>query len=171
MKNLLLRSLLLSLYLPQVQVFSLTLRDALVQDQDPEESPRCIPPPLVVPSTVTTHAPQIVIAHRGASAHLPEHTLPAYRLALELGADYVEPDLVPTKDNQLIAIHSMDLNVTTDVAEKFPSRQIFSKYLNRTGYWTYEFTLTEIKTLRVHQRLPAARSTAFDGKYCTYCTT
>jgi glycerophosphoryl diester phosphodiesterase len=132
---------------------------------DVEEGVECIPPPLIVPSTVTTHARKVVIAHRGASAHLPEHTVPAYRLALELGADYVEPDLVATKDNQLIAIHSMDLNVTTDVANKFPNRQSFSKYLNRTGYWSYQFTLEEIKTLRVRQRLPAARSTLFDGKH------
>lgn len=125
----------------------------------------CVPPSLTIPNTITSHAPQIVIAHRGASAHLPEHTLPAYRLALELGADYIEPDLVATKDNQLIAIHSMDLNITTNVAELFPDRAIFSKYLDRTGYWSYNFDLDELKTLKVSQRLPAARTTAFDGLF------
>jgi glycerophosphoryl diester phosphodiesterase len=133
--------------------------------KEEEESPPCYPPPLIIPPTVTTHAPKIVIAHRGASAHLPEHSLPAYRLALELDTDYIEPDLVATKDNELIAIHSMDMEITTDVAEKFPDRKTFSKYLNQTGYWSYEFTLEEVKTLRVHQRLPTARSTAFDGKH------
>ena len=128
-----------------------------------EIEPPCVPFPLTIPSTATTHAPQIIIAHRGASAHLPEHTLPAYRLALELGADYIEPDLVATQDNQLIAIHSMDLSITTDVAEKFPDRAEFSYYMNRTGYWSYNFQLEEIQMLKVRQRLPASRSTAFDG--------
>ena len=123
----------------------------------------CYPPPLIVPPSTTSHSPKLVIAHRGASSNLPEHTLPAYRLALELGADYIQTDIVATKDNELIAIHSMDMELTTDVAEKFPDRKTFSKYLNRTGYWSYEFTLSEIRTLRVRQRLPAARSTEFDG--------
>jgi glycerophosphoryl diester phosphodiesterase len=125
----------------------------------------CIPTSLSIPSTVTTHSPKIIIAHRGASAHLPEHTLPAYRLALELGADYFEPDLVATKDNQLVSIHSMDLNITTNVAELFPDRATFSKYLNRNGYWTYNFDLVELQTLTVRQRLPTARSTQFDGMF------
>jgi glycerophosphoryl diester phosphodiesterase len=125
----------------------------------------CVPPSLTIPATITSHAPQIVIAHRGASAHLPEHTLPAYRLALELGADFIEPDLVATKDNQLVAIHSMDLNITTNVAELFPDRTSFSKYLNRDGYWSYNFKLDELKTLKVIQRLPAARTTVFDGLF------
>ena len=64
----------------------------------------------------------LVIGHRGASYHVPEHTLASYRLALELGADYIEPDLVPTKDNVLIAVHTLDLNITTDVEQKFPDR-------------------------------------------------
>ncbi|KAL7527393.1 hypothetical protein ACHAXR_001935, partial [Thalassiosira sp. AJA248-18] len=59
--------------------------------------------------------PPLVLGHRGASFHIPEHTLPAYRLAFELGADYIEPDLVPCKDGTLIALHSVDLNVTTNV--------------------------------------------------------
>ena len=130
-----------------------------------EESESCYPPPLIVPPFVTNRPSKLIIAHRGASAHLPEHSLQAYRLALELNADYIEPDIVATKDNELIAVHSMDISITTDVAEKFPERETFSKYLNSTGYWSYEFTLEEIKTLRVRQRLPAARSTDFDGEY------
>ena len=86
------------------------------------ELPRCQPIPLTVspdvPSTVHSST-QIIIAHRGASAHLPEHTLEGYRLALELGADYIEPDLVATADHQLVAMHSLDLSVTTNVEEVF----------------------------------------------------
>ena len=136
-----------------------------VEAEKVENNTHCYPHPVIVPSSSSTHPSKLIIAHRGASAHLPEHTLAAYHLALELDTDYIEPDLVATKDNQLIAIHTMDINVTTDVADKFPDRATFSKYMNRTGYWSYEFTLEEIKTLRVRQRLPMARSTTFDGTY------
>eukprot|EP00980_Cylindrotheca_fusiformis_P003653 scaffold818_cov136-Cylindrotheca_fusiformis.AAC.19 len=137
---------------------------AAFQDVENKNS-TCIAPPIILPSTIspTTHGRKVVIAHRGASAHLPEHSLPGYRLALEMNADYIEPDLVATKDGVLIAIHSMDLNVTTDVATKFPDRLSFSKFMNRTGYWSYEFTASEIDSLRLRQRLPEARSKAFDG--------
>jgi glycerophosphoryl diester phosphodiesterase len=129
-------------------------------------APKCLAPPLVVPASAwPLHSTQIVIAHRGASAHLPEHTLAAYRLAIDLGADYIEPDLVPTKDSHLVVVHSVDLNVTTDVAQKFPNRLTHSQFMNRTGYWAYEFTVEEIQTLRVRQRLPQARPTTFDGLF------
>ncbi|EJK56205.1 hypothetical protein THAOC_23956, partial [Thalassiosira oceanica] len=59
--------------------------------------------------------PPLVIGHRGASFHLPEHTIPSYRLALEMDADFIEPDLVASKDGILVAVHSVDLNVTTNV--------------------------------------------------------
>ena len=132
-----------------------------------DESP-CIPPTLAVPQSAVeagTHPSQLVIAHRGASAHLPEHTLASYRLGLELGADYIQTDIVPTKDGKLIAVHSLDLNITTDVAQKFPDREAFSEYLNKTGYWTYNFDLDEIRTLTVQQRLPHGRSISFDGAF------
>jgi glycerophosphoryl diester phosphodiesterase len=148
-----------------IQWTSLVLLFHFWMARSADDNVTCVPPSLTIPATITSHAPQIVIAHRGASAHLPEHTLPAYRLALELGADYIEPDLVATKDNQLVAIHSMDLNKTTNVAELFPDRTSFSKYLGRTGYWSYNFTLDELKTLKVNQRLPAARTKAFDGLF------
>jgi glycerophosphoryl diester phosphodiesterase len=111
------------------------------------------------------HRPQhLTIAHRGAAAHLPEHTLAGYRLALELGADFIEPDLLATADGQLVAMHSMDLAVATDVTTKFPNRQPwFSNRANRTGFWVFNFTAAEIATLRVYQTLPAARSEAYDG--------
>ncbi|KAG7347336.1 glycerophosphoryl diester phosphodiesterase [Nitzschia inconspicua] len=130
---------------------------------------KCHDFPLTVPkdgsSTQRQHASQIVIAHRGASAHLPEHSLAAYRLALELGADYIEPDLVATKDKQLIAIHSLDLSITTNVEQVFgEDRKTVSSYMgNQTGYWAYDFTLEEIQQLTLKQRLPNARSMVFDG--------
>jgi hypothetical protein len=124
---------------------------------------------LTIPSAaVPTHANKnkLIIAHRGACFHFPEHTIPAYRLGLEMGADFIEPDLVATSDGRLIALHTADLNVTTDVMEKFPDRQPhFSPFMNRSGYWTYNFTLEEIQTLRVKQRLPRARTTAYDGVF------
>ena len=114
-----------------------------------------------------TNKDKLIIAHRGASFHLPEHSLPAYRLALEMGADFVEPDLVATRDGHLIAMHTADLNVTTDVLEKFGSirEPWFSPFANRSGYWSYNFTLEEIKTLRVRQRLPRARTSVYDGMF------
>lgn len=125
---------------------------------------------LTIPeAAVASHSNRnkLIIAHRGASFHMPEHTLAAYRLALEMGADFVEPDLVATSDGHLIALHTIDLNVTTDVVTKFGTQRApqFSPFVNRTGYWTYQFTLDEIKTLRVRQRLPRARTTAFDGMF------
>ncbi|KAL3921186.1 MAG: hypothetical protein SGILL_002877 [Bacillariaceae sp.] len=138
------------------------------QSSSQPSSLKCHPFPLTVPEDAATqHATQIVIAHRGASAHLPEHSIPGYRLALELGADYIEPDLVATKDRQLIAIHSMDMSLTTNVEDVFgEERKTASKFKNNElGYWTYDFTLEEIQQLRLKQRLPAARSTVFDGLF------
>lgn len=110
------------------------------------------------------HRPPLVIGHRGASFDLPEHTLEGYRLALELGADYIEPDLVPTKDGHLVAIHSFDLNITTNVEHVFPGRARQQANINsnnndddlilsKSGYYAHDFTLEEIKSLRVKQRL------------------
>mmetsp|Transcript_11386 Transcript_11386/g.18857 ORF Transcript_11386/g.18857 Transcript_11386/m.18857 type:complete len:453 (-) Transcript_11386:48-1406(-) len=120
---------------------------------------------LFIPSSVTNRPSKALIAHRGASYHLPEHTLAAYRLALELGADYIEPDLVSTKDGKLVAYHSLDLNATTDVASLFPTRATFSDFANRTGFWVYNFDLSDVLKLKVRQRLPDARSQLEDGHY------
>ena len=114
--------------------------------------------PLKPPLSIRT-AP-LVIAHRGACFHLPEHTLEAYRLALELGADYIEPDLVGTKDGHLVVMHSINLNITTNVAQVFPDR--YTTLNNETGYYSHEFTLDEIQKLKVKQRMPEARSTDYD---------
>jgi glycerophosphoryl diester phosphodiesterase len=113
----------------------------------------------------------IVIAHRGASAHRPEHTLAAYELAIAMGADYIEPDLVSTADGQLVARHENEISGTTDVAAhpEFAARRR-TKVIDGiafTGWFTEDFTLAEIKTLRARERLPRVRpaNTAFDGRY------
>jgi glycerophosphoryl diester phosphodiesterase len=116
------------------------------------------------------HLP-LVIGHRGASGYRPEHTLASYRLAIELGADYIEPDLVSTKDHVLVARHENDITETTDVAAhpEFAARRT-TKTIDRvehTGWFTEDFTLAELRTLRAKERLPDLRplNTAFDGLY------
>jgi glycerophosphoryl diester phosphodiesterase len=113
----------------------------------------------------------LVIAHRGASGDRPEHTLAAYELAIDLGADYVEPDLVPTKDLHLIARHETELSGTTDVAsrEEFADRRR-DKIINGqrvAGWFAEDFTLAEIRTLRARERVPTARpaNVAYNGLY------
>jgi len=110
----------------------------------------------------------IVIAHRGASGERPEHTLAAYRRAIEQGADFVEPDLVPTKDGVLVCRHENEISGTTDVATRpeLSSRRT-TKTIDGTavtGWFTEDFTLAELKTLRARERLPRLRGTAFDGQ-------
>ena len=106
----------------------------------------------------------LVIAHRGASGYRPEHTLGAYQLGIEMGADCIEPDLVMTKDGELIARHEPEIGATTDVAQKFPDRkttkQLDGKPLE--GWFAEDFTLAEIKTLRARQSR-AYRASAWDG--------
>ncbi|HMC78406.1 MAG TPA: glycerophosphodiester phosphodiesterase [Vicinamibacterales bacterium] len=108
----------------------------------------------------------LIIGHRGASGHRPEHTLESYRLASEMGADFIEPDLVSTKDGVLVARHENEIGGTTDVAVKFPDRKA-TKTIDRqslTGWFTEDFTLAELKTLRANERL-AFRSHEFDGRF------
>jgi glycerophosphoryl diester phosphodiesterase len=107
-----------------------------------------------------------VIAHRGASGHRPEHTLAGYTLAVTMGADYIEPDLVSTKDGVLVARHENEIGGTTDVAAKFPARRT-TKTVDGgriTGWFTEDFTLAELRTLRANERL-AFRSHAYDGQF------
>jgi glycerophosphoryl diester phosphodiesterase len=113
----------------------------------------------------------LVIAHRGASGERPEHTLESYRLAIEEGADYIEPDLVMTRDGVLVARHENEIGGTTDVAQhpQFAARrrtQIIDGE-TMTGWFTEDFTLAEIKTLRARERLPELRpqNCAFDGRF------
>ena len=121
----------------------------------------------------------LVIAHRGASGSRPEHTLESYRLAIEQGADYIEPDLVSTRDGVLVARHENALallrpdgslqEATTDVAERpeFAAR-CCKKSIDghaRIGWFTEDFTWAELQTLRARERLPALRGTAFDDAF------
>ncbi|HEY4728071.1 MAG TPA: glycerophosphodiester phosphodiesterase family protein, partial [Actinomycetes bacterium] len=113
----------------------------------------------------------LVIGHRGASGYRPEHTLASYRLAIEMGADYIEPDLVSTKDHVLVARHENDITGTTDVAAhpEFAARRTTKTIdgVAHTGWFTEDFTLAELRTLRAKERLPDLRpaNTAFDGLY------
>jgi glycerophosphoryl diester phosphodiesterase len=120
---------------------------------------------VAIVSTAAPPAP-LIIAHRGASAHRPEHTLEAYRLAVDMGADFIEPDLVSTKDGVLIARHENEIGGTTDVADQFPGRKRTTSIDGQsiTGWFTEDFTLAEIKTLRARERL-AFRSHAYDGQF------
>ncbi len=94
----------------------------------------------------------LVIAHRGASGYLPEHTLEGYALAIRMGADYIEPDLVLSKDGVLIARHDHYLSTSTDVAShaEFSGRK--KTIGDREDWYTEDFTLAEIKTLHAMQR-------------------
>ncbi|MBK8815265.1 MAG: glycerophosphodiester phosphodiesterase [Methylococcaceae bacterium] len=113
----------------------------------------------------------IVIGHRGASGYRPEHTLASYELAIEMGADFVEPDLVLTKDGRMIARHEPMLGSTTDVADhpEFAARKTTRQVdgFPVTDWFASDFTLAEIKTLRAKERLPALRpgNTAYDGQF------
>jgi glycerophosphoryl diester phosphodiesterase len=116
-----------------------------------------------VPATPPLRPPQVplVIAHRGASGHRPEHTLAAYRLAIRMGADFVEPDLVSTGDGVLVARHENEISGTTDVADRpeFAGRRTTKDVDGRrvTGWFTEDFTLAELRTLRARERLPGVR--------------
>lgn len=110
----------------------------------------------------------LVIGHRGASGYLPEHTLEAYRKAIEMGADFIEPDVVVTKDGQLVARHEPNITATTDVAEhpEFAKRKTTREVdgVKETGWFVTDFTLAELRTLRAKQA-NAARTKEFDGKF------
>src|SRR2546430_8928071 len=125
------------------------------------------------PDTPDGHqqAGPLIIGHRGAAGYRPEHTLASYELAARMGADYVEPDLVSTKDGVLVARHEPEIGGTTDVAShpEFAGRKT-TKLLDgvpTTGWFTEDFTLAELKTLRAVERLPQVRqhNTVFNGRY------
>lgn len=126
---------------------------------------------LVVPESTLAASGPIVIAHRGASGERPEHTLAAYERAIDQGADYIEPDLVVTKDLVLVARHENALTDTTDVAtrEEFAGRRrtktIDGQQL--AGWFAEDFTLAELRSLRAKERIPGIRpaNSRFDGLY------
>ncbi|HEV2441727.1 MAG TPA: glycerophosphodiester phosphodiesterase [Steroidobacteraceae bacterium] len=112
----------------------------------------------------------IVIAHRGASGYAPEHTLVSYFIAIEQGADYIEPDLVMTRDGVMVARHENEIGGTTDVAERseFAGRRATKVVdgVSVTGWFTEDFLLQELKTLRARERIPELRpaNTRLDGR-------
>jgi glycerophosphoryl diester phosphodiesterase len=113
----------------------------------------------------------IVVGHRGASGSRPEHTLASYRLAIKQCADYIEPDVVSTRDHQLVARHENDITGTTNVADhpEFTDRRT-TKVVDGasvTGWFTEDFTLAELKTLRAKERTPDVRpdNAAYDGRF------
>ena len=113
----------------------------------------------------------IVIGHRGACGYRPEHTLASYELAARLGADFLEPDLVSTRDGVLVARHENEISTTTDVAEhpelagRRTTKEIAGKEI--TGWFTEDLTLAELRTLRARERIPELRpgNTAYDGQF------
>jgi glycerophosphoryl diester phosphodiesterase len=121
---------------------------------------------MLAAAAATASSTPIIIGHRGASGHRPEHTLEGYQLAVEMGADFIAPDLVSTKDGVLIARHENEMGGTTDVADRFPDRRRTKTIDGKpvTGWFSEDFTLAEIKTLRARERL-AFRSHAYDGQY------
>ena len=122
------------------------------------------------PAMSAPSAKPTVIAHRGASGERPEHTRAAYELAIEQGADFIEPDLVMTRDGHLVVRHENEIGETTDIADRpeFADRRTTRAVdgVPITGWFTEDFTLAELKTLRARERLPALRpaSAAYDGQ-------
>ncbi|WP_443019528.1 glycerophosphodiester phosphodiesterase [Sphingobium sp. RAC03] len=116
-------------------------------------------------------ADPLIIAHRGASGERPEHTLASYERAIDQGADYIEPDLVLTKDGVLVARHENEIGGTTDVADhpEFADRKTSKTIdgIEMSGWFTEDFTLAELRTLRARERLPDLRTAnkRFDGLY------
>src|SRR3954447_10594943 len=112
-----------------------------------------------------------IVGHRGASGYRPEHTIGSYTLAARMGADYIEPDLVSTKDHVLVVRHDPEIGETTDVADhpEFANRKTTKTidYDTITGWFTQDFTLKELKTLRVKERIPDIRqhNTLWNGRY------
>ncbi|WP_286260375.1 glycerophosphodiester phosphodiesterase [Streptomyces graminofaciens] len=112
-----------------------------------------------------------IIGHRGASGYRPEHTLGSYQLALDLGAHVIEQDLVPTKDGHLVCRHENEIGGTTDVSAhaEFADRKVTKVVdgVSITGWFTEDFTLAELKTLRAKERIPGTRqrNTLYDGRW------
>jgi len=117
------------------------------------------------------HDGPVIVGHRGAPGYRPEHTLASYELAYRMGVDYVDVDLVPTKDGQLVARHEPEIGGTTDVAARpeFASRKTTKVIdgVSATGWFTEDFTLAELKTLYAKERIPANRpnNRMYDGRY------
>jgi glycerophosphoryl diester phosphodiesterase len=126
---------------------------------------------LMTESSLAADSRPFVIAHRGASGYVPEHTLAGYFIAIQQGADYVEPDLVISRDGALLARHENEIGGTTDVASHpaFAARRTTKSIDGETitGWFTEDFTLAELKTLRARERLPELRKSnaRYDGVF------
>lgn len=124
--------------------------------------------PSAAPAATLNGQPPAVVAHRGASGYRPDHTLEGYKLAIELGADFIEPDLVATRDGVLVARHEPMLSGTTDVSTRaeFADRKTTRKVdgVEVTDWFASDFTLAEIKSLFAKQPI-AGRDTSYDGKF------
>jgi len=150
-------------------LFAILAGVLMADDPPPATAP---PVPRPAPRTAPrTAARPVVIAHRGASGERPEHTLAAYALAIEQGADFIELDIVATKDGRLIARHDNQLELTTDVATRraFADRRTTRSVdgVEHTGWFTEDFTLGEVKRLRAIERVPKVRpaNAEHDGRY------
>lgn len=124
------------------------------------------PQPALAAQRVVVEPRPLVIAHRGASCHRPEHTLAAYALAIEMGADFIEPDLVSTRDGILVVRHENEISTTTDVATRYQDRRT-TKVVDGdsvTGWFTEDFTWDELRTVRAKERLPF-RPHTYDGQF------
>ncbi len=170
--------------MPHARLSRLLLATAVVAPVLVVGSPSGTPPsvagpPGAAPATAPAGAPDeptaapalLVIGHRGAPGYRPEHTLPAYELAVRLGADHIEADLVPTADGVLVARHENELSGTTDVARRpeFADRRATRTVdgVAVTGWFTEDLTLAELRTLRAVERLPDLRvaNTHYDGRF------
>ena len=134
--------------------------------------PALVPSPSgAAPEQQTAAVAPLVFGHRGAPGYRPEHTLASYDLAIRMGADVIEPDLVSTKDHVLVARHENNITETTDVASRpeFADRKATKTIdgVPATGWFTEDFTLGELRRLRAVERLPEVRqeNTLFDGRY------
>jgi glycerophosphoryl diester phosphodiesterase len=129
------------------------------------------PPPTVAAPGEALADDLLVIGHRGAAGYRPEHTLASYELAARMGADYIEPDVVSTRDGVLVTRHENEISGTTDVADRpeFAGRRTTKVIdgVSLTGWFTEDFTLAELRTLRAVERLPDVReeNTLYDGLY------
>ena len=130
-----------------------------------------IPTPNITNFNTLNGQDPLVIGHRGASGSRPEHTLASYELAIDLGADFIEPDLVVTKDGVLVARHENEISGTTDVSDRpeFADRKTTKTVdsTELTGWFVEDFTLAELKTLRAKERIPNVRpeNAKFDGQF------
>ncbi|MEW2501925.1 glycerophosphodiester phosphodiesterase [Amycolatopsis sp. NPDC047767] len=133
--------------------------------------PATAAPQQVAGAAAHRHDDPVIVGHRGAPGYRPEHTLASYELAFRMGVDFVDVDLVPTKDGQLVARHEPEIGGTTDVADhkEFASRKTTKTIdgVSMTGWFTEDFTLAELKTLRAKERIPENRpnNQLYNGRF------